>query len=100
VPRSLFEVDDEPVGGRTLVETSVELRHPITDSISGVVFFDGGQVSLASYDFLFDDLQYGTGVGARVRTPIGPLGLDLGFPIDPPSDDQRWQVHLSLGATF
>jgi len=100
VPKFLKDVDDEPVGGRTLVETSIELRHPITDSISGVVFFDGGQVSLASYDFLFDDLQYGTGVGARVRTPIGPLGLDLGFPLDPPPSDPIWQVHLSLGAAF
>ena len=93
-------VDDEPVGGRTLVETSVELRHPITDTISGVVFFDGGQVSLKSYDFPFDHLQYGTGIGARVRTPIGPLGLDLGFPTDPPPGDQMWQVHVSLGAPF
>ena len=93
-------VDDEPIGGRSLAEASVELRHPITDTISGVVFFDGGQVSLDSYDFPFDDLQYGTGIGARVRTPIGPLGLDLGFPLDPPPDDQAWQVHVSLGAPF
>lgn len=93
-------VDDEPVGGRTIVETSVELRHPVTDTIAGVVFFDGGQVSLDSYDFPFDDLQFGTGVGARVRTPIGPLGLDLGFPLDPPPGDQIWQIHVSLGAPF
>jgi len=93
-------VDDEPVGGRTLVEASIELRHPITETISGVVFFDGGQVSLDSYDFPIDDLQYGTGIGARVRTPIGPLGVDLGFPLDPPPGDQFWQVHVSLGAPF
>jgi outer membrane protein insertion porin family/translocation and assembly module TamA len=93
-------IDDEPVGGRTLVETSVELRHPITDTISGVVFFDGGQVDLNSWDFPFDDLQYGTGIGARVHTPIGPLGLDLGFPIDPPPEDQSWQIYVSLGAPF
>jgi outer membrane protein insertion porin family/translocation and assembly module TamA len=93
-------IDDEPVGGRTLVETSVELRHPITETFSGVVFLDGGQVSLNSYDFLFDDLQYGTGVGVRVRTPIGPLGVDLGFPLDPPPGDQLWQIHVSLGAPF
>ena len=98
--RELCDVDDEPLGGRTLVETSIELRHPITDTISGVVFLDGGQVSLSSYDFLFDDLQYGTGIGARVKTPIGPLGLDLGFPLDAHRDDPSWQVHVSLGAPF
>jgi outer membrane translocation and assembly module TamA len=57
-------------------------------------------VSLRSYDFAFDDLQYGTGIGARVRTPIGPLGVDLGFPLDAPRGDPIWQVHLSLGAPF
>jgi outer membrane protein insertion porin family len=98
--RDLCDVDDEPVGGRSLVETSIELRHPITDSISGVVFLDGGNVALNSYDFRFDDLQYGTGVGARVKTPIGPLGVDLGFPLDAPPGDPIWQVHLSLGAPF
>ena len=93
-------IDDEPVGGRTLAEASVELRHPITDTISGVVFFDGGQVSLDSWDFPFDDLQYGTGPGVRIKTPIGPLGVDLGFPLDPPPEDQSWQVSVSLGAAF
>jgi outer membrane protein insertion porin family/translocation and assembly module TamA len=100
VARALCDAEDEPVGGRSLVETSIELRHPITDSISGVVFFDGGQVAIDSYDFHFDDLQYGTGVGARVKTPIGPLGVDLGFPLDAPPGDPIWQVHLSLGAPF
>ena len=93
-------IDDEPVGGRTLVETSVELRHPITDLFSGVVFLDSGQVSLQSWTFPFDDLQYGTGVGVRVKTPIGPLGIDFGVPIDPPPEDQPWQIHVSLGAPF
>jgi len=95
-------IDDEPVGGRTLVETSVELRHPLplTDMFDGVVFLDSGQVSLDSWDFPFDDLQYGTGVGVRVKTPIGPLGVDFGVPIDPPPEDQPWQIHVSLGAPF
>jgi outer membrane protein assembly complex protein YaeT len=93
-------IDDEPVGGRTLVEWSVELRHPITDLIDGVVFLDAGQVSLDSWDFAFDDLQYGTGIGGRVKTPIGPLGIDFGVPVNPPPEDQPWQIHVSLGAPF
>lgn len=90
----------DPVGGRTRVEFTVELRHPITDRLSGVAFVDGGQVSVRSYVFPFDEMQYGAGAGLRYASPVGPIGLDLGFPTDAPEDDPRWRVHVSLGAAF
>jgi outer membrane protein assembly complex protein YaeT len=93
-------IDDHPIGGRTVVESSVELRHPVTDRIAAAVFLDGGEVSQHDWKFRFGHLRYGTGVGALVRSPIGPLRLDLGFPVQPPDGDQRWQVHVSLGSTF
>jgi outer membrane protein assembly complex protein YaeT len=93
-------VDDEPIGGRTLVETSFELRHPITETIGAAVFLDAGQVDLRTADFPFDDLRYGAGVGVRYKSPVGPLRVDLAFPNDPPGDDAHWQVHLSLGGAF
>jgi len=91
---------NDPIGGRTLVEGSAELRHPITEKIGGAVFLDGGQVSLHTFDFPFDDLRYGTGVGVRYKSPVGPLRLDLGFPIQRPAGDASWQVHVSIGQTF
>ncbi len=93
-------VHDEPVGGRSLVEGSLELRHPITEQFGAAVFLDAGQVALASNDFPFGDLRYGSGFGVRYRSPVGPLRLDLGFPVQPPAGDSRWQVHVSIGATF
>jgi len=90
----------DPVGGRTRVEFTTELRHPITDRLSGIAFVDGGQVSVRSYVFPFNEMQYGAGVGLRYSSPVGALGLDLGFPTDPPRDDPRWRVHVTLGATF
>jgi len=90
----------DPVGGRTRVEFSAELRHPITDRLSGIAFVDGGQVGVRSYVFPFNEMQYGAGVGVRYASPVGPVGVDLGFPTDPPHDDPRWRVHVSLGATF
>jgi outer membrane protein assembly complex protein YaeT len=92
--------DDDPLGGRTLVEASIELRHPITDAFTGAVFLDAGQVSLRSYDFPFDDLRYGAGLGMRYHSPVGPISFDLGFPFQPPGDDEPWQVHVGLGSTF
>jgi outer membrane protein insertion porin family/translocation and assembly module TamA len=93
-------IDDDPIGGRSVVESSVELRHPITERITGAVFLDGGEVSERSFKFRFGHLRYGTGFGALVRSPIGPLRADLGFPVQPPDGDPRWQIHVSLGATF
>ena len=93
-------VDDKPLGGRSLVETSIELRHPITEQLGAAVFLDGGQLSRDSYDFPFGTLRYGSGVGLRYRSPIGPLRVDLGFPVQPPDGDARWQIHLSVGQNF
>jgi outer membrane translocation and assembly module TamA len=93
-------VDGDPLGGRTLIETSIELRHPITEAIGVATFIDGGQVSPRSFTFPFGHLRYGTGVGVRYKSPVGPLRLDLGFPLQPPRGDRSWQVHVSLGAAF
>lgn len=93
-------VDDEPIGGLSLVETSMELRHPVTESIGAVGFVDAGQVTRARNDFPVGDMQVGVGVGARYISPVGPIGLDLGFPLDPRGDDAAWQVYVSVGQTF
>ena len=93
-------VDDKPIGGRTLAEASVELRHPITEKLGAAVFLDGGQVNRPSFDFPFGSLRYGAGFGVRYRSPVGPVRVDLGFPFQPPDGDQRWQVHVSLGSKF
>jgi len=92
--------NDRPVGGRSLVESSLELRHPVTERVAGAVFLDGGYVSPTSFSFPVGHLRYGSGFGALVRSPIGPLRFDLGFPVQPRSSDQRWQIHVSLGASF
>jgi outer membrane protein assembly complex protein YaeT len=91
---------DQPVGGKSLVEVSGELRRPVTDTIDVIGFLDAGQVSLRSWNFPIDDLQYGIGVGARYRSVIGPLRVDLGFPLDKRGDDSWWQVYLAVGDTF
>jgi len=93
-------IDDDPIGGRSLLEGSAELRHPVTERLGAAVFADAGQVSLASFDFPLDDLRYGFGFGLRYKSPVGPLRVDLGFPLEPPRGDARWQLHLRVGYVF
>jgi outer membrane protein assembly complex protein YaeT len=93
-------VQGDPIGGLSLLEGSIELRHPITENISGAVFFDAGQVSANRFDLPVDDLRYGAGFGVGYKTPVGPLRLDLGFPFDAPRGDASWQIHVSIGQAF
>jgi outer membrane translocation and assembly module TamA len=94
-----FDAGD-PIGGRSLIEGSLELRHPITETFGGAVFLDAGQVSLPSFTFPVGHLDYGAGFGVRYRSPIGPLRVYLGFPTNPPPGDPHWKVDLSIGQAF
>jgi len=91
---------DDPVGGRTLLEGSVELRTPIYGNFGGVLFFDVGEVRRKPASLTVSDLQFGAGVGVRYQTIVGPLRVDLGFPLEAPPGEPSWQVHFSIGQAF
>jgi outer membrane protein insertion porin family/translocation and assembly module TamA len=91
---------ESPVGGRSLAEANLELRHPLWGPIGGVLFFDAGMVRRQPFSWAVEDLQYGTGVGLRYKTPVGPLRVDLGFPLDPPPGEPSWRIHFSIGQAF
>jgi outer membrane protein assembly complex protein YaeT len=91
---------DEPLGGLSLIEGSVEVRRPVWRELGGALFVDFGQVSLKPFDIPVDDIQFSTGFGLSYSTPVGPLRLDIGFPFNPPRGDRAWQIHFSVGASF
>lgn len=91
---------DQPLGGRSLTDMSLELRRGLTKALTLAAFIDAGQLSLESFDPPVDDFQKGTGFGVQYGTPIGPIRLDLGFPLDRRGDDAAWQVYLSVGQAF
>lgn len=92
---------DDPVGGRSLIEGSVELRRELFfPNLGGALFVDFGQVSLRSFDLPIDDLKFSAGLGLSYATPVGPLRFDIGFPFSPPKNDRRWQIHFSIGQSF
>ncbi|HYD65998.1 autotransporter assembly complex family protein [Azospirillum sp.] len=90
----------DPIGGRSLFETGIELRIKVTDTIGVVPFVDAGAV----YDRAFPDfsqpLRVGAGIGLRYYTDFGPLRVDVGFPLNRERDDSTWQLYLSLGQAF
>ncbi|MGH7844017.1 MAG: outer membrane protein assembly factor BamA [Candidatus Binatia bacterium] len=95
-----LSASDDPVGGRSLVEGSLELRQQFTEKLGGALFLDFGQVSLRSFDLPVDNLRFAAGFGVRYATPVGPVRLDIGFPFRPPNGDRSWQIHFSIGQSF
>ena len=91
---------DEPLGGLSLVEGSLELRRPIWKELNGALFLDFGQVSKRSFDLPLGNLRFSSGFGLAYSTPVGPVRLDIGFPFKPPRGDRAWQIHFSIGAYF
>jgi outer membrane protein insertion porin family len=103
-----------PVGGQALLAFNQEFRFPmrlpyIGTALSGALFYDGGNVysRLGRITFrayspqpVFDpanptvckynctnELNYfahTVGIGFRYSTPVGPIRIDLGFPINRP----------------
>lgn len=86
-------------GGRSLVETSVEVRWRREGRFGWVFFLDGGAAG-EGVDPPFGDMRFGAGVGLRYNTGFGPLRLDLGAPLDPRDGDAPVQVYLSIGQAF
>jgi outer membrane protein assembly factor BamA len=72
-----------PTGGNTLIVASAEWRYRLP-SFGGRVqlatFVDAGQVwNRPQQGFTFSDLRVTPGVGVRVRSPIGPLRVDVAY---------------------
>jgi outer membrane protein assembly factor BamA len=91
---------NDPLGGRSLVEGSMELRRPLFWKLNGAAFFDCGQVSVRSFRVPVTTLQCGYGPAVSVDTPVGAMRVDLGFPTRTPRGDSSWQVYFSIGQYF
>lgn len=89
-----------PTGGTSSLEFGAELRVKITETIGIVPFFDAGSAYRTILPNPGTDLFYGAGIGGRYYTPIGPLRLDVAFPINRRSSDSAFQLYISIGQAF
>lgn len=83
--------DGEVIGGSGLLIASLEYEHRIRGNFFGAVFVDAGN----AYDGDDFDPAYGTGLGVKWRSPVGPVRLYLAHPLNQVDRDVR--VHISLG---
>ena len=88
-----------PVGGVAVDAFSLELRQRIGRNWGFAVFADSGRVGDTAMPFS-GRYQSGVGAGPRYYTPIGPLRVDIAFPIDRQTYDSRLEVYIGLGQAF
>ena len=92
---------DKPIGGRSLLTASLEIDLEIIGEFGAAAFIDGGSAYAEVLPRPEDDFLWGAGVGLRYFTPIGPIGVDIGFPLDKRKGiDDDYQVYVSIAQIF
>lgn len=96
-----FNALGSPLGGDIQLGASAELRLPLFWRFTAAAFVDGGQVGQRLNFVEPSRWKWGSGLGLRVRTPVGPFRADFGYKLNPdPGDADLWRLHLSLGEAF
>ena len=82
---------EDVVGGKHLIEASIEYEFPIREKWSIALFADSGDA--------FDDqpdYKTGVGIGLHWRSPIGPVRLDFARGLEQPVGN-KLLLHLTIG---
>ena len=83
--------DGEVIGGKHLIETSVEWEYTVKGPWRAAAFVDSGAAFTDSADSLFT----GVGFGVRYALPFGLIRLDIAAPLD--GDGNSPRLHLVVG---
>ena len=84
---------DATVGGRYLATGSVEVIQWLTKQWGAAVFVDFGNAANTLQDL---KPVYGYGLGARWKSPIGPIGADIAYG----EATNEYRLHFNLGVAF
>ena len=107
-PEEEFREDDgvsfvkETIGGSQQLILTNELILPVLADagLKGVLFFDAGNAFTAKDGIDIGELRYAVGWGMRWLSPMGPLRIEVGYPLDRRDDEDSSVVQFSLGAPF
>lgn len=92
------QANGQTTAGRYLAMGSVEWQHPITQNgrltdWESTLFVDAGGVADTPGDLR---AKVGVGAGARWKSPVGPLQIDLAYGVEV----RRFRLHLNVGFSF
>jgi outer membrane protein insertion porin family len=96
----------DPIGGSKMVVGNVELTFPLPGTgydrtLRVFTFFDGGNVWGNVGDSIgANGLRYAYGVGLAWISPIGPLKLSVGLPLQKNTGDRYQKFQFQIGTAF
>jgi outer membrane protein insertion porin family len=90
--------------GKSYFAGTAEFGARFSQAIYASVFYDVGNVWGTVAGFNPTRLFRGAGIGVALITPLGPLGLDLGYGFDRVDSQGRprpsWKLHFKIGNFF
>jgi len=92
-----------PIGGKALILFNFDFSFPVLSSLpnlSGVVFYDIGNVFYNRSDVDLRDLEHAVGLGVRYRTPLGPVRLEIGWNLSDPEKKGKPIAFITIGNIF
>jgi outer membrane protein insertion porin family len=98
-------VTGDALGGSARVFANVELQLPFPGagsdrSLRWFTFFDAGNVFAEGEKIRASELRYSAGLGISWISPIGPLKLSYGKPLNAKPGDRKQSFQFQLGTGF
>lgn len=84
---------DAIVGGRYLATGSIEIVQWLTPEWGAAIFTDFGNAANTVKDL---KPVYGYGLGARWKSPVGPIGADIAYG----QETDEYRMHFNIGVIF
>ena len=97
--------NDNPIGGSFKLVGGAELVFPVpfleaSNSYRMSAFFDIGNVYEGYDSFDASDLRYSVGIGGLWLSPMGPLAVSFGVPLNDESEDEVQNFQFTFGSFF
>jgi outer membrane protein insertion porin family len=96
-------ISKDPLGGESMLIGNVEYTYPIFSFLKAATFYDVGNVWSKADKIGSGGFKSGVGLGIRLKTPIGPVMVDYGIPLNKePGEDRKrsGRFHFNMSQGF